>query len=394
MFVTAALVAVACGGGSDSGAGPDAPAGAAESGGSSGADQGGSSTTAARGPEGSGEPVTIAFAGDASFEGVTDQVSANPTEVLSGIAPALSEADLTIVNLEATLGSAGSPEGKTFTFRVPAEVTETLSSAGVDVATMANNHGLDYGQEGLQESLRIEASSGFPIIGVGQDADEAYAPFTTEINGQRIGIVAASDVIDDYLRSSWIATDSQPGLASAEEPQQARLAEEVRSVRPTVDTLIVYLHFGVEKETCPNARQEELVELMVDAGADIVVGSHTHRLQGVGFRGEQLVAYGLGNFVFRAGSPAGNSSGILVATATGRRIDGFQWRPAAISGGIPSLLTGSAEASAQASMDELRACAGLTDSPTTGSSGTGSNDTGSNDTGSSGTGSSGTGSSE
>jgi len=374
MFLTAALVAVACGGGADSGAGADAPAGAAESGGSSGADQG-SSTTAARGPEGSGNPVTIAFAGDASFEGVTDQVAANPTAVLSGIAPALSDADLTIVNLEAALGKAGSPQDKTFTFRVPAEVTTTLSSAGVDVATMANNHGLDFGQAGLQESLRIEQASGFPIIGIGQNADEAYAPFTTEINGQRIGIVAASDVIDDNLRATWIATDSQPGLASAEEAQQARLAEAVQAARQDVDTLIVYLHFGVEKETCPNARQEELVQLMVDSGADIVVGSHTHRLQGVGYRGEQLVAYGLGNFVFKAGSPAGNNSGILTATATGRRIDGFQWRPATISGGIPSLLTGSAEASAQSTMDELRSCAGLTDTPTAGTPTTGSTTT-------------------
>lgn len=372
LFVTAALVAVACGGGSDSGAGSDAPAGAAESGGPGGADREGATTTAARGPEGSGRPVTITFAGDASFEGVTEQVAANPTAVLSGIAPALGDADLTIVNLEAALGKAGSPQDKTFTFRVPAEVTETLSSAGVDVATMANNHGLDFGQAGLQESLRIEQTSGFPIIGVGQNADEAYAPFVTEINGQRIGIVAASDVIDDNLRSTWIATDAQPGLASAEEAQQARLAEEVRSVRPTVDTLVVYLHFGVEKETCPNTRQKDLVALMVDAGADIVVGSHTHRLQGVGYRGDQLVAYGLGNFVFKAGSPAGNNSGILTATATGRRIDGFRWRPAVISGGIPSLLTGSAEASAQSAMDELRSCAGLTDTPTSGTAGTSS----------------------
>ena len=367
LIVSVALLVSACGGGSDRTANADAPAGAAESGASGGAGSDGTTTTTSRGPEGSGRPVTIAFAGDASFEGLTDQVRSNPTSVLAGIAPALSQADLTIVNLEAALGTAGSPQAKTFTFHVPAEVTQALSSSGVDVVTMANNHGLDYGQTGLQESLRIEQATGFPVIGIGQNADEAYAPFVKEINGQRVGIIAASDVIDDNLRSTWIATDSQPGLASAEEAQQARLADAVRSARTSVDTLIVYLHYGVEKETCPNARQKELVELMVDSGADIVVGSHTHRIQGVGFRGQQLVSYGLGNFVFKPGSAAGNNSGILTATATGRRIDGFQWRPAVISGGVPSLLTGSAEASAQSSMDELRSCAGLTDTPTGGS---------------------------
>ena len=322
-------------------------------------------TVPPRGPEGSGEPVTIAFAGDASFEGLSGAVSAEPESVLRDVAPLLGAADLTVVNLEATLGEAGDPVPKAFNFRVPAEVTTTLRSAGVDVVSMANNHGLDYGQDGLAESLRIERESGFPVIGVGADLQEAYAPFTTEVRGQRIGVLAASDVIDAELRGDWIADDGSPGLASAEEPEQWILMDSIRALRPNVDTLVVYLHYGVEKETCPNDRQRELVEESIAAGADIVVGAHTHRLQGHGFLGGQYVAYGLGNFVFSASSEGGRASGVLTVTATGRRIDGANWAPARIVDGRPRPLTGDAAAEALAVQDELRECAGLTAAPTT-----------------------------
>jgi poly-gamma-glutamate synthesis protein (capsule biosynthesis protein) len=318
--------------------------------------------TAAPNPP-SREPVRIAFAGDASFEGLGSAVEADPTGVLTAIAPVLRNADLTVVNLEAALGTAGSPVPKGFNFRVPAEVTITLSDAGVDVVSMANNHGLDYGQVGLSESLAIEEESGFPVIGAGRDAEEAYEPFVTEINGQRIGIIAASDVIDTELRSTWVATDSMPGIASAEEPEQERLAAEVAELRPNIDTLVVFLHYGVEKETCPNSRQRELVDLLVDAGADIVVGAHAHRLQGLGYLGQKFVAYGLGNFIFGAPSEAGRASGVLIVTATGRQIDDYEWIPARIDNGVPVPLTGDAAEAALNQMDERRECAGLTTSP-------------------------------
>ncbi len=320
-------------------------------------------TSAPRGPEGSGEAVTIAFGGDASFEGLADLVESDPESVLADVGPLLRGADLAVVNLEAVLGEAGEPVPKAFNFRVPAAAVDSLRAAGVDVVSMANNHGLDYGRDGLAESLRIEQETGFPLIGVGQDLDEAYAPFTTEVRGQRIGVLAASDVIDAELRSSWIATDQQAGLASAEESEQALLEDRVRQLRGEVDTLVVYLHYGVERETCPNERQRELVEAMIEAGADIVVGTHAHRLQGHGFLGDRYVAYGLGNFVFSAGSEGGRASGVLTVTATGRRIDGAEWTPAVIVDGRPEPLSGDAADNALAEQDELRECAGLSATP-------------------------------
>ncbi|MFZ4519246.1 MAG: CapA family protein [Microthrixaceae bacterium] len=322
---------------------------------------------AARSPEGSGNAVTLAFAGDSNFEGLDGALTSNAAGVLAPVAPLLSGADVAMVNLETVLGnSAGTPAAKTFTFRTPPQALDALKAAGVDVVTMANNHGMDYGPAGLEGSLAIRDATEFPILGVGRNEAEAYRPYVTEVKGQRIGIIAASDVFDDNLRAQWTATGAQPGIASAEEAHQERLAAAVRELRPQVDTLVVYLHYGTEKETCPNARQKELVNLLTGAGADIVVGTHAHRLQGLGYLGDRFVAYGLGNFAFRAASPAAAQSGVLEVTATGRRIDGFRWRPATISGTVPR--PDPNESAGLSVMAERRSCAGLTDAPTSPSS--------------------------
>ncbi len=316
------------------------------------------------GPLGSGEAVTIAFAGDASFEGLSSSVVSNTTGLLSAIAPVMSAADISMVNVETAVGTGGTAVNKQFTFQVPEQALDSLGAAGVDVVTMANNHGMDFGKEAFADTLRIKAEGKMPIIGIGQDDTEAYAPYIKEVNGQRIGIIAANDIYPSSMVTWWTAAPGVPGIASAEEAYQEQLADAVRAARPTVNTLAVYLHFGTEKETCPNARQKELVDLMISAGADIVVGTHAHRLQGIGYQGDQLVAFGLSNFIFKAPSAAGNTSGVLVVTATGRRIDGYEWKPAQIQNLVPVPLSGAAATAGVAAMDALQSCAGLTPTAT------------------------------
>lgn len=370
LIVVLGIVSASCGGGGATSAGT--PGGnrsdnrSAE--GNSGADHVesvGATTTTSRPATGSGRPVTLAFAGDVNFQNRITEVRSSPSTVLAAIAPVLSAADVTMVNLEAALGSGGTPQPKKFTFQVPDQAIDALQAAGVDVVTAANNHGMDFGPAGFRDSLRIKHDRGFPILGIGADDTEATTPWVTEVKGQRVGFLAANDVFDDPLRAAWTAAPGHPGLASIEEAGQVRFAERVRQLRPTVDTLVVFLHYGTETQTCPNQRQKDLVGLLVDAGADIVVGSHPHRLQGVGYRGEQFVAYSLGNFAFQANSPEGAASGVLTVTATGRRIDGYTWTPAVIRGSIPFPLTGSAAVTANATMDRRRDCAGLTEAAAT-----------------------------
>jgi poly-gamma-glutamate synthesis protein (capsule biosynthesis protein) len=243
-------------------------------------------------------------------------------------------------------------------------------SQGVDVIGMANNHALDYGVDGLRDTMAAVDAVGAPVIGVGMDEERAFRPFVVEAKGQRIGVIDASQVINAELISSWTAKPGRPGVASAKRVD--RLLEAVRATRPLVDTLVVFLHWGTETEQCPNAAQRELAPKLVDAGADVVAGSHAHRILGGGYLGHAYVDYGLGNFQFLGGRSAGSrESGVLTVSATGRRIDGAVWSPATIgTDGRPRLLAGADADAARARKDRWQSCAKLTptateDPPTT-----------------------------
>ena len=122
---------------------------------------------------------------------------------------------------------------------------------------------------------------------------------------------------------------------------------------------MVFLHWGVEKETCPSADQRALAARLVDAGADVIVGGHAHRVQGAGRLHGALVGYGLGNFLWNAQSEESATSGVLQVTVTGRQIDSYTWVPARIEAGRPRPLAGTQASDAIARWDALRACAGL-----------------------------------
>lgn len=313
---------------------------------------------AASDPAEDGGPVTIAFGGDIHFEsylgtGLVDQ----PLELLDPVADLMAGADIALANLETTITERGTPTAKAFNFRAPPVAFDALRSAGIDVVSMANNHGLDYGVEGLEDSLAFADDAGFPVIGIGLNADEAYAPWSAEVNGQRIAIIAATQVLDSSLIDAWTATDDQPGLASAKEVE--RLVEAVEAARETNDTVVVFLHWGIEGQTCPAERQIELADRLVAAGADVVVGGHAHRVQGGGRKGDALVHYGLGNLVFYTDAGPGTDSGVLLVTVDGRTIESYEWVPARLRSGVATRLEGDEAAGAAEGWERLRDCTDL-----------------------------------
>jgi poly-gamma-glutamate synthesis protein (capsule biosynthesis protein) len=315
-------------------------------------------TTTTRG-RGNGQPVTFAFGGDVHFEGGIRWRLNSPSAALTAVAPLLADADIAMVNLETAITERGTPASKAYNFRAPASAFGALRSAGVDATTMANNHGIDYGSVGLADSLAAKATAGIPVLGIGANASEAYAPWRTTVRGQRIAVLAATDVLDDWLITAWTATDAQGGLASAKGADQARLEAAVRAARRGADTVVVYLHWGAEGTTCPTPRQRQLADALVAAGADIIVGSHAHRVQGGGRLGSAFVDYGLGNFVFYNEAGESGRTGVLRVTATGREITSSAWVPARISGGLPRALGEPGRSADLAEFADRRACAGL-----------------------------------
>jgi poly-gamma-glutamate synthesis protein (capsule biosynthesis protein) len=278
--------------------------------------------------------------------------------VLAPIAPVLAGADLAMVNLETAITERGEPvAGKNFHFRSPAESFIALKSAGVHVVNMANNHVLDYGPVGMEDTFDAIASSKLPVVGLGHNASEAYRPFRTVIKGQRIAIFGALDWLEPALIPRWSATDSQPGVAFSID--RTRLLAAVSAVRPEVDTLVTFLHWGIEETHCASPEQQTLARALLGAGADIVVGSHAHRVFGAGRVGTSLVAYGLGNFVYWREDGESGRSGVLIVEATGRQVDSYSWIPARIKRGVPVPQAGGAAAADLAEWQRRRICSGL-----------------------------------
>jgi hypothetical protein len=315
---------------------------------------------------GSGKAVTLAFGGDVHFAGtVGERLSENPATALGTTFPTLfSGAQLSMVNLETALtaGTCPEPQSKSYIFDAPPTALTALHDAGVTLASNANDHALDCGAEGLSQGLTAITAAKYPVIGIGNNAAQAFTPFRVTINGQRIAIIAATQVIASNLVTSWTATSAQGGVASALDPPQ--LVQAVQAARRTSDTVVVYLHWGTETVACPAPTQEPLAQQLVDAGADIVVGSGAHVLLGGGYLGDAYVDYGLGNFAFYDNVTPETDSGSLLITAVGRHITGATFRPATDVNGLPQPLTGTAASTALTNWTSARSCTGLSPGPT------------------------------
>ncbi len=315
--------------------------------------------------KGNGRAVTFGFGGDVHFAGVVgEKLTQNPSTALGTTFPQLfAGTQLRMVNLETavTESTCPEPQNKQYIFDAPATAITALKSATVTLATEANDHGFDCGPQGLSQNLTVAKQDGYPILGIGSTAAQAFAPYRTTINGQRIAIITATQVIADNLVSTWTASATQPGVASAIDPTQ--LVREVQQVRKTADTVIVYVHWGTETQSCPNPQQEPLAQQLVKAGADVVVGADAHVLSGAGYLGSAYVAYGLGNFAFYDDSPPETDSGALIITAQGRHVTSAVFRPATIVAGLPQPLSGQPATAAVQSWNAARSCTNLAVTP-------------------------------
>jgi poly-gamma-glutamate capsule biosynthesis protein CapA/YwtB (metallophosphatase superfamily) len=224
---------------------------------------------------------------------------------------------------------------------------------------MANNHVLDYGQVGLADTLDNVHRAGFPVVGIGQNAAEAFAPYYTTVKGVKIGIVAFSQVHE--LESTWAARADRPGVAMAGDLDRA--VGVVRAARAAADLVIVFNHWGQEGNSCPIAEQKTFAARLADAGADLIIGSHVHTLQGAGWLGHTFVAYGLANFVWY-GDSFSTETGVLKVTMDGRRVAKTEFVPAVVSQtGQPEPLSGPAAAKVSQRYAALRGCSGLAGEP-------------------------------
>lgn len=305
--------------------------------------------------------MTLGFAGDVHFEGQLIDLLSRPATALRPIAADLRRPDLMMLNLEAALTTRGSPEPKEYVFGSSPEALEVLASAGVDVASLANNHAVDFGPVGLRDTLAAVRDSPIGIVGIGADIDAAFQPQVASIRGTTVAVLSATTK-RDRTALEWAAGPGEPGVAVAVTPQSTRLLRSVRTAADRADVVVVYLHWGKEYEACPGGRMMRYARALSTAGADVVVGSHAHVLLGAGWLDRAYVGYGLGNFVWYNQNTV--STGILELTVRGGRVVADAFVPADIHpDGRPRPLGGSERSAAVASWRQLRECTGLAANP-------------------------------
>lgn len=240
--------------------------------------------------------VKFAFAGDFLLERRAEALIAKYGKgfILSETKSVFQDADISMVNLECPVSIRGVKEkDKQFTFRANPKHVSLLKDGGIDLVTLANNHALDYGQDALLDTFNHLKKEKIPYVGAGVNADHAYAPLYMDCNGNKVAILAASRVLPF---GTWYAGKNKPGIASTYDPSVIR--SEIAKARKTADIVAVYVHWGQERKDKPDRNQTRLAKLYVDCGADIVIGSHPHVLQGLEFYKGKIIAYSMGNFVF------------------------------------------------------------------------------------------------
>lgn len=306
--------------------------------------------------------TVLAFAGDVHFTGRTTALLDNPATAFGPVTSVFDAADLTVVNLETAVTTGGTAEPKKYLFRAPPSTYQAVRAAGVDAVSLANNHTLDYGRTGLSDSLSHAKAAGIPVFGAGADASDAWAPWTTEINGTRLAFIGISQVHE--LESSWVATSSRPGVAHARDAERSTKA--VREAKKQADFVVVFMHWGREGSECPTDEMRTFARLLADAGADLIVGTHAHLLLGDGWLGDTFVAYGLGNFLWWLDDAYSNDTGVLRITLRDKKIANTELVPAQISRktGQPILSEDPEATRITTKYTALRDCTGLSARPT------------------------------
>jgi poly-gamma-glutamate capsule biosynthesis protein CapA/YwtB (metallophosphatase superfamily) len=264
-----------------------------------------------------------------------------------------------MVNLETAVGTRGEPEDKRFTFQSPPSALEALANAGVDVVSLANNHGVDYGPEGLEDTLEAKKDAPVAVLGIGRNRTEAFEPYETEIRGTKVAVLAA-DAFRDPTTDNWEATSDSPGIAVALKP--ARLVQAVREAKQDAEIVVVYLHWGTEYQNCPTGLQRDIAEQLAEAGATIVVGSHAHIQLGSGMLDDTFVSYGLGNFVWysRKTSISARTGVLTVTVRPNGEVTDADWAPGRVTpSGLPEFATGDDADELLEAYEKLRDCTDL-----------------------------------
>jgi poly-gamma-glutamate capsule biosynthesis protein CapA/YwtB (metallophosphatase superfamily) len=214
--------------------------------------------------------------------------------------------DLTIVNLECAVSNLGSPVPKEFNFRGDPAALPAMRKAGVEVANMGNNHAYDYGPEALLDERKKLIENRIAPVGAGKDERQATKAALFDLKGWKVAVVGIGNVVEP--EPAAVAGPSHAGVACND--SISCMVNAVERADRLADIVIVVIHWGVELHPEPNAFQAQIAHAVIDAGADMIFGHHSHRLGSIGHYKGKPIFWSLGNFVWPASSVEGSTTAV------------------------------------------------------------------------------------
>lgn len=255
-----------------------------------------------------GPVVTLAFVGDINLAGLPEAMIQRGGDPFAPFAPILDAADARIGNLECVVATGGEPiPDKPYTFRAQPETLARLRQR-FDAVSLANNHTGDFGPTALRELLGLLEGEGIGYFGAGANLARAHEPLILERRGLRIALLG----YDEFLPRSFEADAYRAGVAWSEDEH---VRHDIRTARERhrADLVITFIHWGWEHERRAAERQRHLARIMIEAGADAVIGGHPHVVQDTEIYLHRPVIYSLGNFVFDGfEDPEANTGWVLL----------------------------------------------------------------------------------
>lgn len=264
---------------------------------------------------------------DSRGEGVYGILSKDVVDIMNS-------ADIMVANNEFTVSNRGSKiPNKYYTFRAKPERLAIYGEMGVDIVSIANNHAYDYGEDAFLDTLQYLKEYDIPYVGGGVNKEEATRPYYFIANGYKIAFIAATRA-EKYILTPE-ATETSSGVFRTYDP--TLLIETISEVKKTSDYVIVLIHWGREDSHELEDVQIETGKMYINAGADLLVGSHAHVLQGMEFYNDKLIAHNLGDFIFNRET---KDTGILNVTISDEGNMNYEFIPCFQSDFKTTLLEG------------------------------------------------------
>lgn len=293
--------------------------------------------------------ITLALVGDLLPEASWKNEHLPIKELYDEVREELRRADIIFGNLEEPLTTSEAPTenknpesvraGRDFVLKASApDVAAGLREAGFTIVSLANNHMMDYREQGLLDTLSALRQAGVLAVGAGRRREEAHRATVVEVKGVRVAFLAFSDVVP----SNYEAAAERAGVASTKETVD--LIAAIKEARGQADLLVLSLHWGTQATHTATERQHEVGRLAIEAGCDLVFGGHPHYLQGIEQYQGKPIFYSAGNFQFPTRNPEAQESFIAMVVFRGRGVERIDLVPVLISPqGQPRIVRGSPE---------------------------------------------------